>query len=176
MKTKKYNIIAMYLFIIVAVCAFVAGRCTSGSKFLTDTIIEKQSDTTYIEKHDTLPIAKAEKVIKYVTIPNADNQQEIGKTDSLIQKGDTLLPVVQKVYSDDSTYTAYVSGLKHEEYPKLDSIITRQRTITNTITQTIRIKEKRSRWSIGIQGGYGLTPKGFQPYIGAGIEYSIIPP
>jgi opacity protein-like surface antigen len=174
MKNKKYNIIAMYLFIIVAVCAFVAGRCTSGSKFVTDTIIEKKSDTTYIEKYNTLPIAKAEKIIKYVTIPST--KPDLGLDDSTKNDTAIVLPVVQKTYTDDSTYTAYVSGLKHEEYPKLDSIITRQRTITNTITQSIRIKEKRSRWSIGIQGGYGLTPKGFQPYIGAGIEYSIIPP
>ena len=165
MKNKKYNIIAMYLFIIVAVCAFVAGRCTSDSKFITDTIIEKKSDTTYIEKHDTLPIAKAEVITKYVTIT---------LTDSV--KCDTIIPVVQKVYSDDSTYTAYVSGLKHEDLPKLDSIITRQREITHTITQTIRVKEKRSRWSVGLQGGYGITPKGFQPYFGAGLEYKIFPP
>jgi hypothetical protein len=83
-------------------------------------------------------------------------------------------PVVQRQYSDDSTYTAYVSGLRYNQGPKLDSIIVRQREITNTITKTITIQKKPSRLSVGLQAGYGygFLHKGFEPYIGIGFTWN----
>lgn len=77
---------------------------------------------------------------------------------------DTLhvaLPVTQKVY-EDSTYRAYVSGFD----AKLDSIKIYQPTRYITITNT----SPPNRWSWGLQGGVGITPKGIQPYIGIGIN------
>lgn len=34
-------------------------------------------------------------------------------------------------------------------------------------------KKTPSRWSFGVQLGYGITPKGFQPYIGVGLGYRL---
>ena len=37
------------------------------------------------------------------------------------------------------------------------------------------VKEKETEikhWTIGLQAGIGLTPKGVQPYIGVGVSYN----
>lgn len=181
---KGYRFILMYAFIATALLSFLVCRCAcSGNSSGNDTISVDStfvSDTVFVEVHDTLPQAKGETIIKYITIqaPKPETgTSDVAIQDSLPEVGITL-PVVQKVYSDDSTYTAYVSGLKHDDLPKLDSIITRQRIITNTIEKVITIQKKRSRWSVGLQGGYGFGMKSrqFEPYVGIGVSYAIIPP
>jgi opacity protein-like surface antigen len=104
-------------------------------------------------------------VVSYVKVP--------APTDSA-EKDSIPMEVVQRTYSDDSTYTAYVSGIKYQDLPKLDSIITRQRQVTNTITKTITIQKKPKRWHIGLQAGYGygLVSRQLEPYVGAGVGYS----
>lgn len=42
--------------------------------------------------------------------------------------------------------------------------------VYKVIPPTVKLKP----WSIGLTGGYGATPKGFQPFIGAGITYTFI--
>ena len=73
-----------------------------------------------------------------------------------------LVPIVQKVYTD-STYTAWVSGYR----ARLDSIAVYRQT------QTITVRQRPRRWSIGLQAGYGLTPQGPQPYVGVGVTYRL---
>lgn len=111
-------------------------------------------------------------------------------TDSLIVRHDTIrikapvpvadtitdtiytsipIPIVQKEYKD-SLYHAWVSGY----HPSLDSIhITHVNTyITN---DTVRyVKEKKKRWGVGAQFGYGFTSDKPGPYIGIGISYNIL--
>lgn len=79
---------------------------------------------------------------------------------------DVLVPMTQKVY-EDSTYRAYVSGFN----ASLDSIFVFQRT--EYITNTRVVKSKPKRFSIGVQAGYGITPKGFQPYVGLGVSVNL---
>lgn len=86
--------------------------------------------------------------------------------DTLLRLVEVRVPIEQRVY-EDSTFKAYVSGFR----PRLDSIeIMRPRTEFR-IRETI--EKKPSRWSLGIQGGYGVTPKGVQPYIGIGVAYRL---
>ena len=66
------------------------------------------------------------------------------------------LPIESKHYTAES-YDAWVSGYE----PQLDSIKVYQR----------EVKTKQSRWSIGLQGGVGMTPQGVQPYIGVGVGF-----
>ena len=68
------------------------------------------------------------------------------------------LPIESKHYTAES-YDAWVSGYE----PCLDSI-----KVYNQV-----IKTKQSRWSVGLQGGVGMTPRGVQPYIGVGIGYRL---
>lgn len=79
---------------------------------------------------------------------------------------DVLVPITQKVY-EDSTYRAYVSGFN----ASLDSIFVYRRT--EYITNTRVVKSKPKRFSIGVQAGYGITPKGFQPYVGVGVSVNL---
>jgi len=88
---------------------------------------------------------------------------------------DTIeLPRMQRVYSDDSTYTAWVSGYD----PRLDSINVYRKTIKETVTiQLPAEKKKRTFWqrfNIGIQAGYGigLDDKKAHPYLGGGVGFS----
>lgn len=125
---------------------------------------ETVTEVRYIEKTDTSPVIKKDTVVRYVKVPVVRH-----KTDTVTMPADSIeLEVTQKVYSDDSTYTAYVSGYQ----PNLDSIMVRQKQITNTITNTRILREKEFRkWNIGITGGYGygLKTGNFEPFIGLGV-------
>ncbi len=74
------------------------------------------------------------------------------------------IPITQKHYRD-STYEAWVSGFSQN----LDSI----RVYPRTETITIRDYKPPNRWHLGLTAGYAYTPRGFQPYIGIGISYSL---
>ncbi len=76
------------------------------------------------------------------------------------------LPVIQRHYAD-STYEAWVSGPVD---PRLDSL----RVFVPTTIITKREWKPPKRWHIGVTAGYGYGAKGFQPYIGIGITYSIL--
>lgn len=67
----------------------------------------------------------------------------------------------------DSSYYARISGINAfleyiEIYPK---------NTIKYITTTEIICEQPKKWAIGLQGGYGITPKGMQPYVGVGLTY-----
>lgn len=124
---------------------------------------EVKTDTVTIVKRDTLPPLKGETVIKYVKIK--------GNTDTLLVKdsaqGDSMvLPVVQRVYTDDSTYRAYVSGVRVGEYPKVDSIAVRQKLIERTITNTI---ERKQHWRFGVGVNAGVSIITGKPDMTAGF-------
>lgn len=80
------------------------------------------------------------------------------------------LPVVERYY-EDSLYEAWVSGPVD---PRLDSLKIYSRTEYITKYATLRERDPPKRWHIGITAGYAATPKGFQPYVGMGVTYSIL--
>ena len=141
----------LFVLLVLAVASFIIGRL-----FIKDRHELVRTDTVTVVKiqevHDTLPQIKTEKVIKYITLK--------GKTDTLFVKdsvhGDSItLPVVQRVYTDDSTYRAYVSGVRVGEYPKMDSIAVRQRLIERTITNTI-VRKQHWRFGVGVNAGVSI--------------------
>lgn len=125
-------------------------------------------DTVRVTIVDTVrivcPVVRDSLVVRYVTerLPVKRDSVQIGCTDSV----DVEIPITQKRYAD-STYTAWVSGYR----PSLDSIHIYPRHEVVTITNTIRQKPKR--WNVGLNVGYGLTPKGLQPYVGVGVSYNL---
>ncbi len=131
-----------------------------------------------ITRTDTIiartPAARDCALVRYVTVrvpvrvpvAHADTSTD-GQAGTREDAAEAVLPITQARYTDDSTYTAWVSGYQ----PRLDSIHTYRRTAT--ITREIVRHEPRSRWSLGAQAGYGLTPRGFQPYIGLGVSFRI---
>lgn len=123
--------------------------------------VVERSDTVEVVRYDTikdtLPVVKKEKVTKYITLKDSIH-------DTITNE--IVLPIVQRTYTDDSTYTAYVSGAKIDSFPRLDSIMVRQRTIERTITNTI-IKKKHWRFGIGINGGISIITG--KPDVTAGV-------
>lgn len=122
--------------------------------YLTDTIIDVKPvpvniASTGIETRK-LPVSINDTIYKY--LPRDSIEVDI--------------PISQVEYSD-SNYQAWVSGFE----PRLDSIrIFKQ---TEVITIENLIKEKPKRWHIGPTIGYGYTPKGFEPFIGVSLTYSL---
>ena len=115
-----------------------------------------QIDTIRDTIRDSIPYPIDSVIARYKVLPNPVNA-----------KGDTIhdtivLPIVQKEYNN-GLYHAWVSGYD----VNLDSI----NIFRNTIKETKTIYAKPKKFHIGLQGGYGMTPKGFLPYIGLGFNY-----
>lgn len=133
---------------------------------------EKVCDTTKVTIVDSVkksfPVPVDNSIIKYITKPLAVAKDSVTKeiAQSANDSMKVQIPISQKVY-EDTLYRAYVSGYE----PNLDSITIKQKT--TYITHTIRDKE--SRFRIGLQAGYGLTPKGMMPYVGVGLSYRLAP-
>ena len=133
-------------------------------------------DTVYIKVYLPAPSVPA----PADSVPEVtDSVPEV--TDSVPEIADSVLylPVVieQKVYEDpDSTYRAVVSGpaLSEEYGPRLDSIQVYSRTTIQYQTKTVYVEP--SRWSIGIQAGYGASKDGLTPYLGVGVQYRLWAP
>ena len=89
-----------------------------------------------------------------------------------VRRADTLripvaVPVERKVYAT-ADYRAVVEGYR----PSLVSMELYRRTQVVTATAS----PKPRRWGVGIQIGYGLAPRTgrLEPYIGIGVQYSIL--
>ena len=131
-------------------------RCTNKAATeptLRDTIV----DTIKVVK----PLAVDSVVTRYkwVNVERVKDTTIVNEVSEVVF--DTIrirLPIESKHYTAES-YDAWVSGYE----PQLDSIKVYQR----------EVKPKQSRWSIGLQGGVGMTPRGVQPYIGIGIGYRL---
>lgn len=133
---------------------------------------KKVYDTTKVTIVDSVkksfPVPVDSFVVRYAmkSLAVARDSVAKGTTQSVNDSVKVQIPISQKVY-EDTLYKAYVSGYE----PKLDSITIKQRT--TYITHTIRDKE--SRFRVGLQAGYGLTPKGMMPYFGVGLSYRLTP-
>lgn len=146
------------------IIAFICGlwlcllitRCTNKAATelpLRDTIV----DTIKVVK----PIAKDSVVTRYkvVNVERVKDTTIVNEVSEVVF--DTIqvrLPIESKHYST-TNYDAWVSGYE----PCLDSIKVYSR----------EIKPKQSRWSVGLQGGIGMTPKGIQPYVGIGVGFKL---
>lgn len=146
----------------VVVCALLFGmvqRKARQGDAVTDTLRVTVTDTVRVLQ----PVARDSVVIRYVTerLPVVRDTVavvcEVGKDSAEVE-----IPIIQKRYAD-STYTVWVSGYR----PSLDSIhVYRQK-------EFVTIKEKQRRWNVGVTAGYGVTPKGLQPFVGLGVSWRV---
>lgn len=158
---KAFYFLAVAL-LVSLVCNY--SQCT-GNDVRTDTVTVERIDMQYVTITDTVPEVQRDTVTGYIEIPVTK--------DSIVH--DTVrLDVVQRTYTDDSTYTAYVSGVRYADLPKMDSIAVRQRTIYREIERTITVNSQK-RWSIGLQAGAGVGVIHLQPdiYVGLGFQWKI---
>ena len=151
--TKFSNIVAfmcgLWLCLLITRCTNKAATEQS----IRDTIV----DTIKVIK----PIAVDSVITRYkvVNVERVKDTTIVNEVSEVVF--DTIrirLPIESKHYST-TNYDAWVSGYE----PSLDSIKVYQR----------EVKTKQSRWSIGLQGGVGMTPKGLQPYVGIGVAYKL---
>ena len=151
--TKFSNIVAFMCGLWL--CLLIT-RCTNKAATeptLRDTIV----DTIKVIK----PIAVDSVVTRYkwVNVERVKDTTIVNEVSEVVF--DTIriqLPIESKHYTAES-YDAWVSGYE----PSLDSIKVYQQ----------EVKPKQSRWSIGLQGGVGITPRGVQPYVGIGVAYKL---
>lgn len=168
------RIVVVLILIVMRLLSFFVGRKISGNinqeeREVVDTIIHIDT-IAYL-----LPIPRDSVVIRYdhIVVPIAPSHRDStgycsdndNVTVDVSQDSATIhIPITQQVYETD-TYKAYVSGYR----PSLDSIF-----IMNKMTEiTVKKQAKTNRFNIGVQAGYGLTPKGFQPYVGFGVSIRI---
>lgn len=144
---------SLYLMVLIVLCVSVVLNIGM-YRHIRNTQVNK-SDTVEVVRFDTirgtLPEVRYEKVTRYITLH--DSMLIIDTITNEI-----TLPIVQRQYSDDSTYTAYVSGAKVDSFPRLDSILVRQKTIERVITNTI-FKKQHWRFGIGATGGISVTTR-----------------
>lgn len=148
--------------------AFFLGRATKRVDTISTTI---ERDTIIVR--DTLrEYFPREVSSKHIRTENAFLRLALGMP--LIMLRDTVtevdsvlveVPIEEREYKGDEYY-AVVGGYD----PYLKSIEVYPRTSYITTTETIK---QRKRWgvSLGVQGGYGFTPKGWQPYAGVGVSF-----
>lgn len=151
--------IIMWIYVVLLILAVYAGyniprkvteRRINNSITFVDTVRDTITITkpkvvyTHIFRTDTVCLATVDTIIN---------------TDSIF----VSVPIDRMVYTDDSTYTAIVSGYR----ASLDSISVYRRTVTKEIVT------KPKRISISLQAGYGFTSKTPSPYIGLGVSYNI---
>lgn len=168
------NFVVALIVVVMCLLSFFVGRKTSHNinqeeREVVDTIIHIDT-IAYL-----LPIPRDSVVIRYdhIVVPIAPSHRDStgycsdndNVTVDVSQDSATIhIPITQQVYETD-TYKAYVSGYR----PSLDSIF-----IMNKMTEiTVKKQAKTNRFNIGVQAGYGLTPKGFQPYVGFGVSIRI---
>lgn len=175
---KKLSYITVAL--ILCAASFIIGRsCQSGGVIPSSEEVVVDSTTSETAISDLAPAIRDSVVVRYqyevvpVTPPPKDTNSVssviLPQPDTLVvvERGDSaevIIPITQKVYEAED-YRAYISGYR----ATMDSIFVRHQTTT------IRIREptKTKRFSIGLQVGYGMTPKGFQPYVGIGVSVNL---
>lgn len=132
-------------------------------------IKEKITTVTKIDTiRDTVLVVKKEKVVKVIrdTLVNVEFIRDTVDTAKVVAD----IPIVQKEYSDDSTYTAWVSGYR----PSLDSISIYRKNIS-TNKETVIKKKDIHRFGIGpvVYGGYSFGTKKLDYGVGIGVSYHI---
>ena len=162
MEKKIILILALITFIGGCIGSFFFGRATIKDTSIVSTKVERDTIVVRDTLRESYPVEVEREVVrteyKYLTRVERDT----------ITMRDTVLveiPIEEKEYKGKD-YRAVVGGYN----PYLKSIEVYPETRYINTTETIK---KRKRWGfgVGVQGGYGITPMGWQPYAGVGFSF-----
>lgn len=159
---KDAMINALVIIAITSACigSFILGRAsvrhTSDEQPLVmrDTIVVRDTLRVYYPQEVVRTVVRTERVEMPVVVH-----------DTIRDVGSVELSFEEREYMGED-YRAIVGGYQ----PYLKSFEVYPRTTYVNTTETIA---KRKRWgiSLGVQGGYGVTPAGMQPYAGIGVSF-----
>ena len=150
MKSNATSVLGIILVLSLALNFFLirGDNKISDDTFIIPDVVTIVDTTTYLNVKDSV-------IIRY------DTTELVTVTNDTVN---IIVPITQKKFST-ANYTAYVSGYK----PNLDSLF-----MVFTPAPIKIVTKKRRRWSLGIQGGCTIGVNGFYPYVGVGIQYTII--
>lgn len=154
----------------ILICVAIDALFPSG-KQPSETVITEHTDTVFCDR----PVVVYDTLSRWETVyfPQKPDVKQVADTLSapktdiqpIVTDSAVLIPISSKVYTDDSTYRCQVSGY----HATLDWIETYHKTIEINHPPN----DRRSRFHIGLQGGYGVVRldgrTGLGPYIGLGI-------
>ncbi len=158
------KVVSVFVLVAVAAGVFFAGRrCHPHDAGRTASRV----DTVWVRDtvRDTVLVPVERFVVRVDTVwvgtPTADLGNVVAP-DSV----QVALAVERAVYST-ADYRAVVEGFR----PSLVEMEIYRNTarITKETTRTLA----PGRWSAGLQAGWGITPRGFAPYLGVGIQYRL---
>lgn len=156
---KVIAILGGIIILLGMVGTFFFGRSTMkvedvGTRIERDTIIVRDTIREYYPREVVKTIVRTERV-----------EVPVVRCDTIRDTMWVELPIEDREYKSEE-YFAIVEGYN----PMLKYIEVYPRTAYITTTETIKQKK---RWgvSLGVQGGYGFTPKGWQPYAGVGVSF-----
>lgn len=160
MVNKITSILALIIFVVCVVGAFFFGRASVkdttivSTKIERDTIIVRDTIVEYYPQEVVRTVVRTERV--EVPVVRCDTIREVVEVE---------LPIEEREYKSEEYY-AIIGG--YNPYLKSIEVYPTTRYINTTEAIT-----KRKRWgvSLGVQGGYGITPHGMQPYAGVGISF-----
>ena len=161
MESKNYYWLFLLLIVVVWINVATWYRCKQ-----EEPQIEIKEVVKWVAVHDTVPDIRYEKQVRYIPVPDS-----IFVTDTITKE--KMLPIVQRTYTDDSTYTAYVSGVKTDSFPRLDSILVRQKIIERSITQTVYRDKHGVKFKIRpvVGGGYDPFNNRCGAYVGGAVVF-----
>lgn len=154
MKIKIYHLL-LSLFVGICLGMMLTRSCSKPKEIVTEIV---KIDTLTIAKVDTIRI---EKPVPYKVII----RDTIYIRDTV---GVTLLQEIKEY--KDSTYYAKISGIN----AFLEEIKVYPKTTIKYVYQVEKVVEKPKKWGIGPQVGIGIVNNQFYPYIGFGVQYSLM--
>lgn len=169
MRKFCYSIILILTIVLTACVAFRLARYDADHLLppltVTDTVRYVDTIRYYnpvpvaVKPHGTAKVA----VSKAYLMAVADSLPHIRADTAMRDSIDLDIPLRQMTYKGEG-YTAYLTAAAGG----LDSIVIQQRH------DVVTIRNPPDRWHVGITAGYGTDGKGFSPFIGVGITYSLI--
>ncbi|MCM1066089.1 MAG: hypothetical protein NC418_00765 [Muribaculaceae bacterium] len=140
------------IYVLIVAAAFAAG-------WYAHPEVRRERSVEVLRRIDTVRVVQPEVLLIKQLAPVAEALPAVGTHDTVLVE----VPRTQVVY-EQPDFRAYVSGFR----PALDSIEVYRHSTTIEMPRC-----KAPRFSVGLQAGYGYTPRGFQPFIGIGVSVNI---
>ena len=159
MANRLIAILFGIIFVGCVVGAFFFGRATTRTDIVRneverDTIIVRDTIRQYYPQEVERVVVRTERVEVPVIV-----------RDTIHDTVYVNLPIEEREYKSRD-YRVVIGGFN----PYLKSVEVYPQTVYINASESITT---RKRWSLmlGVQGGYGITPMGWQPYAGVGVSF-----